>query len=72
MAPTPVRAHRLATACLLAIVAQVHQANGALTPIKLLKVEPVKGYVGRSFTVTGTDSRQAKKWIILEHGGSLM
>jgi len=28
-------------------------ANGALTPIKLLKVEPVKGYVGETFTVHG-------------------
>ena len=28
-------------------------ANGALTPIKLLNVEPVKGYAGEPFTVTG-------------------
>src|SRR5262247_2199257 len=27
------------------------KANGAPAPIKLLKIEPVKGYVGDSFTI---------------------
>src|SRR5262245_35441103 len=31
--------------------ARTSKANGAPTPIKLLKIEPVKGYVGDSFTI---------------------
>ena len=33
--------------------AQAAQPNGAPAPVKLLKVEPVKGFVGDSFTVSG-------------------
>jgi hypothetical protein len=36
-------------------------AIGALTPIKLLKVEPVKGYVGETFTVRGDGLPAGKK-----------
>jgi hypothetical protein len=36
-------------------------ADGALTPIKLLKVEPVKGYVGEPFTVHGDGLPAGKK-----------
>ena len=35
------------------IVAQPSKPNGTPAPLKLLKVEPVKGYVGDTFTVTG-------------------
>ena len=35
------------------IVAQASKPSATPAPIKLLKVEPVKGYVGESFTVTG-------------------
>jgi len=35
------------------LVAQISQPNGAPAPIKLLKVEPVTGYAGDSFTVSG-------------------
>jgi hypothetical protein len=34
-------------------IAQSNRANAAPTALKLLKVEPVKGYVGDSFTVAG-------------------
>ena len=34
-------------------LAQANKSTAAPAPIKLLKVEPVKGYVGDSFTVTG-------------------
>src|SRR5215468_9728146 len=34
-------------------LAQTAQPNGAPAPVKLLKVEPVKGFVGDSFTVSG-------------------
>ena len=34
-------------------VAQAAKPNGTTTPVKLLKVEPVKGYVGDSFAITG-------------------
>ncbi len=36
-------------------------ADGALTPIKLLNVEPVKGYVGEPFTVHGDGLPAGKK-----------
>ena len=36
-------------------------ANGALTPIKLLNVEPVKGYAGETFTVHGDGLPAGKK-----------
>jgi len=36
-------------------------ANGALTPIKLLNVEPVKGYAGEPFTVHGDGLPAGKK-----------
>ena len=36
-----------------AIIAQSSKPNGAPSPLKLLKVEPVKGYSGDSFTITG-------------------
>ena len=42
-------------------VAQAAKPNGAPAPVKLLKVEPVKGYVGDSFTVTGDGFTPAKK-----------
>ena len=34
-------------------LAQTDQSTAAPAPVKLLKVEPVKGYTGDSFTVTG-------------------
>jgi hypothetical protein len=34
-------------------IAQISKPNGTRGPLKLLKVEPVKGYVGDTFTVTG-------------------
>jgi len=36
-------------------------ANDALTPIKLLNVEPVKGYAGETFTVHGDGLPAGKK-----------
>ena len=42
-------------------LAQSSKSNGAPASIKLLKVEPVKGYVGDSFTVTGDGLPAGKK-----------
>jgi len=43
------------------IVAQVTGPSAPAAPVKLLKVEPVKGYVGDSFTVTGDGLPPSKK-----------
>ena len=43
------------------IVAQPSKPNGTPAPLKLLKVEPVKGYVGDIFTVTGDGFTPGKK-----------
>jgi len=45
----------------LSIVAQVTRPSAPAAPLKLLKVEPVKGYVGDSFTVTGDGLPPSKK-----------
>ena len=42
-------------------LAQANKSTPAPAPIKLLKVEPVKGYVGDSFTVTGDGFTPGKK-----------
>ena len=44
-----------------AIAAQSSKPNGAPSPLKLLKVEPVKGYSGDSFTITGEGFPANKK-----------
>src|SRR5262245_15625924 len=41
--------------------AQASKSTPAPTPIKLLKVEPVKGYVGDSFTVVGNGFTPGQK-----------
>ena len=40
---------------------QATGASGALAPIKLLNVEPVKGYAGETFTVHGDGLPAGKK-----------
>ena len=47
------------------VVAQEPKSNGAPSPLKLLKVEPVKGYSGDSFTVTGEGFPANKKVEVL-------
>src|SRR5947209_6510711 len=42
-------------------LAQANKSTPAPAPIKLLKVEPVKGYVGDSFTVRGDGFTPGKK-----------
>jgi hypothetical protein len=43
------------------IIAQTSKPNGAPTPVKLLKVEPVKGYAGDSVTVMADGFPPGKK-----------
>ena len=43
------------------LLAQANQSTAALAPVKLLKVEPVKGYAGDSFAVTGDGFTPGKK-----------
>src|SRR5688500_5203028 len=43
-----------------AIAAQTSKPNGTPVPLKLLKVERVKGYIGDSFTVKGDEFTPGK------------
>jgi hypothetical protein len=47
------KAHPTASSPTLPVVAQAARSSAAPVPLKLLKVEPVRGYVGDSFTVKG-------------------
>ncbi len=53
--------HPTAAPATLPIVSQAVRLSAAPAPLKLLKVEPVKGYVGDSFTVTGDGLAPGKK-----------
>src|ERR1043166_5226705 len=45
----------------LSAVAQTANFNGATAAVKLLKVEPVKGFIGNSFTISGDSLTPGKK-----------
>ena len=53
--------YRTAATSTPAVLAQATQPSTTPPPIKLLKVEPVKGYTGDSFTVTGDGLAPGKK-----------
>src|SRR4029077_13809876 len=53
--------YRTAAAPTPPVLAQATRPNTTPPPIKLLKVDPVKGYAGDSFTVTGSGLAPGKK-----------
>ena len=52
-APRGIAASAATAAAISPTLAQANKSTAAPAPIKLLKVEPVKGYVGDSFAITG-------------------
>ena len=60
-APPGIAASAATAAATSPTLAQANKSTPAPAPIKLLKVEPVKGYVGDSFTVTGDGFTPGKK-----------
>ena len=52
-APPGIAASAATAAAISPTLAQASKSTPTPAPVKLLKVEPVKGYVGDSFTVTG-------------------
>lgn len=59
--PTESTARPSSAPATLPAVSQATTPGGATRPLKLLKVEPVKGYAGDSFTVTGDGLTPGKR-----------
>ena len=63
-APPEIAASAATAAAISPTLAQANKSTRTPAPVKLLKVEPVKGYVGDSFTVTGDGfTPGSRKWI---------
>ena len=60
-APREIAASAATAPAISPTLAQANKSTPAPAPIKLLKVEPVKGYVGDSFTVTADGFTPGKK-----------